>query len=114
MNIEGIMKIKKNTHNLLINERFSISSKKGNGVLTRKIWEDDNKNITRYSLAYINLNITQDDNGRVLGYDNAHGYHHKHLLGNITPIEFTSFEDIEARFEKEYEELHNEHSQKKN
>jgi hypothetical protein len=42
------------------------------------------------------------DNGRVVGYDNAHGYHHRHLMGHVAPIEFVSYEDVEERFELDY------------
>jgi hypothetical protein len=41
------------------------------------------------------------DSGRILGYDNAHGYHHRHYLGKVEPVEFNTYEEIEARFEKE-------------
>jgi len=81
-------------------------------VLTRKVWVDDSENVTRYSLAYINERITTKDSGRVLGYDSAHGYHHKHFMGKVIPMQFYTFEDIENRFEKEYEELHYEHTKK--
>jgi hypothetical protein len=51
--------------------------------------------MTRYNLAYINHVICGVDNGRVVGYDNAHGYHHRHLMGHVGPIEFVSYEDVE-------------------
>jgi hypothetical protein len=35
----------------------------------------------------------------VLGYDNAHEFHHRHWYGEVTPVEFTSFENVEAQFE---------------
>jgi hypothetical protein len=65
-----------------------------------------NNKVTRYSLAYINYNICQVDNGRVLGYDNAHGYHHRHYMGAIEPIKFTSFVQIEELFQQEFEVLY--------
>lgn len=42
------------------------------------------------------------DHGRVLGYDNAHGYHHRHYFGTVEPVTFVSFADIEARFEQDW------------
>ena len=49
--------------------------------------------------------LYQEDNGRVIGYDNAHDYHHKHLFGEIYPVEdFVSYEEIIERFEKEVKE----------
>ncbi len=39
--------------------------------------------VTRYNLAYINHSICNVDNGRVLGFDNAHDYHHTHYIGEV-------------------------------
>lgn len=76
-----------------------LSSKHGNGVLRREVWVDDKGKVVRYNLAYINHDIFQSDNGRVLGFDNAHGYHHRHFKGTVEAVDFVCFEDIEARFE---------------
>lgn len=83
-------------------DSWSLSFKNGNGILRREIWIDQHGKVVRYNLAYINHAIFQADNGRVVGYDNAHGRHHKHLLGVIEPVEFTSFEDIEERFQADW------------
>jgi hypothetical protein len=48
------------------------------------------------------------DNGYVVGYDNAHGYHHRHFKGSIEPIDFINFEDVEARFQRDWLALRNE------
>jgi len=56
----------------------------------------------RYNLAYINRNVYQGDNGRVVGYDNAHGFHHRHFMGVVEPIDFTTFEDLEERFQADW------------
>lgn len=79
-----------------------LSSKRGNGTLRREVWVDRRGKVVRYNLAYINHDIFQGDNGRVVGYDNAHGIHHRHFKGKVEAIEFTSFEDIEARFEADW------------
>lgn len=42
------------------------------------------------------------DNGRVVGYDNAHDGHHRHYFGVVEPIEFVSFKDTERRFEQDW------------
>jgi len=86
-------------------ERHKISAKRGNGQLRREIWENDNGNITRYNLAYINHLVYSDDHGRVLGFDNRHGYHHRHFMGKSETIEFISFEDLENRFDQEWSSL---------
>ena len=41
----------------------------------------------------------------MIGYDNAHDGHHRHYLGEVKPVEFVSFEDIEIRFEKDWIKL---------
>lgn len=91
---------------LVVDESFTLSKKKGNGVIRRQVWQDSKGQITRYSLAYINFILYREDNGRVLGYDNAHGYHHKHYLGNIEPFNFTNFEELEELFQREFEVLY--------
>ena len=86
----------------LIDEQHVISTKKGNGILRREVWVDDKGKITRYNLAYINHQLFKGDNGRVLGFDNAHGYHHRHYYGKVEEVAFTNFEDIEMLFEQEW------------
>lgn len=83
-------------------DTWSLSTKNGNGVLRREIWEDESGRIARYNLAYINHRIFQGDNGRVVGYDNAHGFHHRHYMGVVKPVEFNSFADIEEQFQADW------------
>ena len=66
----------------LIDESHVISAKRGNGMLRREVWVDERGKITRYNLAYINAQLFSGDNGRIIGFDNAHGYHHRHYYGN--------------------------------
>lgn len=82
-----------------------LSKNKGNGILRREVWVNDAGKVVRYNLAYINQNEFRADNGGMLAYDNAHGHQHRHYLGKVEPIDFTSFEDIEDRFEKEFMEI---------
>ena len=86
----------------LIDESHVISTKRGNGMLRREVWVDERGKITRYNLAYINAQLFSGDNGRVIGFDNAHGYHHRHYYGKVEAVSFTSYEDIEMLFEKEW------------
>ncbi len=87
----------------IIDESHKISDKRGNGKLRRDVWIDEtSKKITRYNLAYINHHIHAGDNGRVVGYDNAHDGHHCHYFGTVEPIKFVSFEDIEERLEQDW------------
>jgi len=75
---------------------------KGGGILRREIWVDSQGCVVRYNLAYVNHVLYSGDNGRVLGYDSAHGWHHRHYKGKVTPVQFDSFEEIEARFQEEW------------
>lgn len=86
----------------LIDESHVISTKKGNGILRREVWVDDKGTVTRYNLAYVNNRLFNDDNGRILGFDNAHGYHHRHYYGQVEAVNFISFEETEILFEKEW------------
>ncbi len=69
--------------------------------------------VTRYALAYINHAICQVDNGRVLGFDNAHGYHHRHYMGKIKPVVYVSYEANLERFQQEWLEIINQMERKK-
>src|SRR5208283_2929480 len=88
-----------------VDERFYLSSAKGGGMLRREVWVDRRGVVARYNLAYINHRIHAGDNGRVLGYDSAHGRHHRHYRGKVTTVGFESFEQIEARFQREWNRL---------
>lgn len=74
-------------------------------MLRREIWVNRTGRVIRYDLAYINPAIYAGDNGRVLGYDSAHGQHHRHYRGRMTTVRFESFARIEARFQREWNRL---------
>jgi hypothetical protein len=57
-------------------------------------------NLLRYSLSLIDLSSSLD-NGRIVGYDNAHGQHHRHYFGRVDRVEFESYEKLENQFEAE-------------
>ncbi len=85
---------------------ISIPARLGGGVLKeRVIRELPSKKVVSYALAYINPLIFSGDNGRVLGYDNSHGYSHRHYMGAITPERFTSYEELYDRFEQEWQTI---------
>lgn len=94
----------------VIDEEHLISEKRGNGKLRREVWIDRKTgSVTRYNLAYINHRIHPGDHGRVLGYDNAHDGHHRHWFGQVQPVEFKSFDDIETQFEQAWLSLRDRH-----
>ena len=90
---------------LLEQERFELKAKYGGGLLSYEVWgfrEQGRTVVTRYSLAYVNHAIFQDDNGRVLGFDNAHGHHHRHYMGMVESVPFVSYEATLERFQREW------------
>jgi hypothetical protein len=56
-------------------------------------------------LAYVNHAVHQGDNGRVLGLNNAHDYHHRHFMGKVQTVEFVSYEATLERFQREWTEI---------
>lgn len=93
---------------LLEHEQFELRPKSGGGILSYEVWGHVGKGatvVTRYNLAYINHAIHRADNGRVLGFDNAHGYHHRHYMGKVEAVEFVSFEATQERFQQEWRAL---------
>jgi len=92
----------------IYDDRHTIAKRRGNGELRREVWVDKSGRVTRYNLAYINHDVHQGDNGRVVGYDNAHGFHHRHYFGQVEPVEFVNFDDIEERFARDWTALQRE------
>lgn len=93
---------------LLEQERFELRPKSGGGVLSYDVWGYKDKGkvvVTRYNLAYINHAIFRGDNGRVLGFDNAHDYHHRHYMGVVEAVEYVSYETTLERFQTEWQEI---------
>jgi len=89
-------------------ETFKLKANKGGGILSFEVWgyiEDGKTVVTRYNLAYINPLICQKDNGRVLGFDNAHDYHHRHYMGKVAPALFVSYEKTLEQFQEEWQEI---------
>ena len=84
----------------------SIPSRSGGGVLKeRVIRELPSKKVISYALAYINPAIYVGDNGRVLGYDNKHGFSHRHFMGRVTAEDFPGYEALYEKFETEWQEI---------
>ena len=93
-------------HIKAVDDTAKLPVKQGNGILKYSVRTDAKGTLTRYSFAYINFHIYTGDNGRVLGYDNCHGRHHRHFMGKEYDVDFSNLEHIQDRFEKEWEALH--------
>ncbi|MDE3187335.1 MAG: transcriptional regulator [Acidobacteriota bacterium] len=85
-------------------EIHRLKGKRKGASLKEQVWFK-NGAVTSYSLAYINLKLFPGDNGRVLGYDNSHGYHHRHFMGKVEPVEFISYSALVERFIAEVHQL---------
>ena len=70
-----------------------------------KTWEDADGKVVRYNLAFVNLHLFSGDNGRVLGYDTAHGQLHRHFAGTVEFIDPAPHREIHGRFIAEIAEL---------
>jgi hypothetical protein len=89
----------------VVNETLVLNRPRKGAKLREEVWQTEEGEVTKYNLAYINHLVCQVDNGRVLGYDNSHDYHHRHFMGNVESIEFTGYESLAARFREEVQEL---------
>jgi hypothetical protein len=86
----------------VVDERTSLSKSKGGGVLRLEAWANERGHVVRYNLAYVNHLMYAGDNGRVLGFDSAHGFHHRHYKGKVEAVSFDTYKRVEARFKKEW------------
>jgi hypothetical protein len=84
-------------------EEHRLKGKRKGALLREQVWFEDGQ-VVAYSLAYINLKLCPVDNGRVLGYDNSHDYHHRHFMGEMEAVDFTTYAALAERF---IAEVHN-------
>ncbi len=90
----------------IVDERYVLSERRGGGVVRIEAWTDESGGVARYNMAYVNPQICLVDNGRVLGYDNSHGEHHRHERGQVFAVDdFTTYEDLVARFQEDIKEV---------
>jgi nitrous oxidase accessory protein NosD len=89
----------------IIDVSYQVPKKRGNGLVRHEVWADQRGQVTHYNLAYIHHGVFQRDNGRAVGYDNAHGEHHRHYLGTVETIIYTNFHDVQERFLRDWTAL---------
>jgi hypothetical protein len=87
-----------------IDQTSYLTGKRRGAILKEEVWFQAGR-VVKYSLAYINPRLSAVDNGRILGYDNAHGQHHRHYRGRSQLIQFSSYRALVRRFEDEVREL---------
>jgi len=89
----------------VVDDRVILKRPRRGASLREEVWQTHDGNVTKYNLAYINPLVCPADNGRVLGYDNRHGHHHRHSMGEVEPVEFDDYQSLAARFQEEVREL---------
>jgi len=75
------------------------------GIIREEVYVVEAAAVVKYNLVFIHLGLCQQDNGRVLGYDNAHGHYERHWMGSVQPVAFISYERTLRRFLDEVEAL---------
>ena len=95
----------KKRYTKVIDEKFIVPLKNGGGVIKFEAWEYQDK-IIKYNMVYINKSIFPNDNGRVMGYDNSHNFHHKHYFGEIYELDdFINYQELVDRFKQDIKEF---------
>jgi len=96
---------KKNQYTKVIDEKFIVPTQNGGGIIKFEAWEYRNE-IIKYNMVYINKSIFPNDNGRVMGYDNSHNFHHKHYFGEIYELtDFVNYQELVERFKNDIKEF---------
>ena len=85
-------------------EVHSLKGKREGALIKEEVWYEDGQ-VAAYNLVYINLRICPVDHGRVLGFDNSHDYHHRHFMGQVEAVDFTTYQALAERFIAELHEL---------
>ena len=73
----------------------------GIGILREEVWVNAKNEVVKCNLAFLLPHVFAGDNGRVLGYDNAHGVHERHNQGSVESARFKDYPSTAARFFRE-------------
>jgi hypothetical protein len=74
---------------------------------------NEHDEIVRYNLAFLLPHVFSFDNGRVLGFDNAHEIHERHFMGRVKPVDFHDYLTTAKRFYREVQDLRAGYEEKK-
>ena len=96
----------------VVDETFYLAGRRRGAILRQEVWSEEGR-VVKYNLAYIEPLRSSKDNGRVLGYDSAHGQHHRHFRGEVEKIAYPGYEALLVRFQRELEELWREEDEKR-
>jgi hypothetical protein len=92
----------------VVDEVTPVRCAAGRGLIREEVWQDEDGEIARYNLAFINHFMMPTDNGRVLGYDNGYGHHHRHFKGVVEAFEYVDYPGLREWFIGEVRELRKE------
>jgi Family of unknown function (DUF6516) len=92
----------------VVDETTAVRFAKWRGLIREEVWQSESGEVVRYNLAFICHHLCGVDNGRVLGYDNQHGDHHRHFMGQTMPIEYAGYDVLLDQFLAEVEALRKE------
>ena len=84
----------------------------GIGILREEVWVNAKNEVVKYNLAFLLPHVFAQDNGRVLGYDNAHGVHERHSEGSVEVIRFKDYPSTAARFYREVARIRSSYERK--
>lgn len=90
-------------------EETYLEAPKGPPLLREHWVRNSDLTLLRYSLAFIDFSIYSGDNGRVLGYDNAHRSHERHFMGKTEIVPFHSYQTLFDRFIQEVQSIRRQH-----
>jgi len=85
----------------------------GVGILREEVWVNAMEEVVRYNLAFLLPHLSSVDHGRMLGFDNAHGVHERHFMGQTQPTEFIGYVATARRFFREFEALRRSYKEKR-
>jgi hypothetical protein len=94
----------------VVDETTQVRCAIGRGVIREEVWQGAAGEVVRYNLAFICHMLCSEDNGRVLGYDNQHGHHHRHFKGSVRPFQYIGYDRLLDKFLAEVEVLRKEKS----
>ncbi len=86
-------------------ETSTVKCVAGEALIREEVWKDSSGHIVRYNLTFICFALYPKDNGRVLGYDTAHGVAHRHFAGKVEAHTVANYSELLEMFLDEVEEL---------
>jgi hypothetical protein len=92
----------------VVDETTQVRCAQGWGVIREEVWQIESGEVVRYNLAFICHQLCAEDHGRVLGYDNRHGHHHRHYMGKMESFQYAGYDVLLGRFLTEVEVLRKE------